>query len=362
MLIDERVFQSLLARLSNLENRYSRSEVIESGSGSAGITVVNASGATANANDVGYIDSNGQYKTTTTASLLATWCVVTAGGINGASITVTRQGIVTVNVAAGITTGQYLETSTTAGRAQGRTGASPTIFALALSNESSNTCSALLLCNRTLVPYFSANDIIRIAASAFIAAGSAQWTGTINDATPTTNPVGVTTATGSLANITPANITSELGKIILYNTTRGNSALIASIAGANITFVSIPANWQNGDALTAQDTTIGSGMRGIDMSGQTEVPTTAVALVINITASDSLMTTTSVNVAVHPYETFANSKNVFARPEVATAFTSLITPDLPLIGMKFGLNNLTSGAAATEVIIVRVNGWIEATP
>jgi hypothetical protein len=355
----------LLRKVNDLEMRYGRSEVIEtdpgSGGGGSSLEVLNSSGAAANANDVGYIDASGEYKTTTTASLIANWCVVITGGANNADIFVARQGRVTVNAATGITAGQFLETSTTAGRAQGRTLASPSIFALALTAESGNTLTALLLTGRTIVPYVSTNDIVRLNAVAFVAGGAAQWTGAINDASPTVNPVTVTTATGALANITPVS-SSELGKIIIRNTTRGNSALISSIAGANITFVSVPGNWVNGDALTAEDGTIGNGYRGIDMTGQSEIPTTAVALIVSIAASDSTMTTTSVNVGLHPYETFANSKVVFIGQQVAAVFIRFIAPALSLVGLKFGLSNQNSGALATQVIIVRVNGWIEATP
>jgi hypothetical protein len=328
---------------------------------SGAIKATNTSGATAVANDVGYINAAGEYKTTTTAAAPnINWCVVIVGGADAADIYVTRKGRVNINVATGATAGQFLQTSTTAGRAAGRTGASPSIFALALTNESSNVCSALLLTGRTYVPIASANDVIGINASLDSDTnGTTPWYGTINDAAPTTNPVTMATTTGSLANITP-NLTTNLAKMVMRNTTRGNEALISSISGNDVTFVSAPpANWVNGDAVNAESANIGNGYRLLDMSGQTEVPVTAVALNLIMVLTDSL--NPGATMYIHPDETFSGIKQKF-HTNAVTAQVFRLSRFQPLINMRFGLRNSSSTALATNLLYLGMDGYLEATP
>jgi hypothetical protein len=352
----------LVRQIRGLENRYSRSEVIETPSGGDGslINVTNASGATATPNDVGYIDAAGAYRTTIIAAAPnINWAVVIIGGANGADIYVARRGRVNVNVATGVVAGEFLQTSTTAGRADGRTGASPSIFAIALTNESANVCSALLLTARTYVSIASANDVVGINASLDSdTAGSTPWYGTINDASPTTNPVVVATTTGSLVNITP-NLSTNLAKMVVRNTTRGNEAFISSIAGANITFVSIPGNWQNGDALNAESANISNGYRLLDMSGQTEVPVTAVSLNLIMVLTDSL--NPGATMYLHPDEAFSGIKQKF-HTNAVTAQVFRLSRFQPLINMRFGLRNSSSTALATNVLYLGMDGYLEATP
>lgn len=84
------------------------------------------------------------------------------------------------------------------------------------------------------------------------------WTGTINGA-PSGANVTVTTSTGNIASITPQS-SSLLAKMRLYNTTRGNYALIQSVSGSVVTLTAnAPAGWANGDSLTVISTTVNSG-------------------------------------------------------------------------------------------------------
>ena len=324
------------------------------------LRVENTSGATAVAKDAGYINADGEYKTTTTASAPnINWCVVIVGGANNTDIFVARQGRVDVNVASGVVAGEFLETTTTAGRADGRTGASPSIFARALTNESSNVCSALLLTGRTYVPIASANDVIGINASLDSDTnGTTPWYGTINDAAPTVNPVTMATTTGSLVSITP-NLTTNLSKMVMRNTTRGNEAFISSITGNDVTFVSIPSNWVNGDALNAESANIGNGYRLLDMSGQSEVPVTAVALNLIMVLTDSLGV--GATMYIHPDETFSGVKQKF-HTNAVTAQVFRLSRFQPLINMRFGLRNSSSTALATNVLYLGMDGYIEATP
>jgi len=84
------------------------------------------------------------------------------------------------------------------------------------------------------------------------------WTGTINGA-PSGANVTVTTSTGNIASVTPSAST-HLAKMRLFNTTRGNYALIQSVSGSVITLTATaPGTWANGDALTVISTTVSSG-------------------------------------------------------------------------------------------------------
>lgn len=97
------------------------------------ILIKNTSGVSASANDVGYIDVNGEYKTTTTANLQAIWCVVIQGGANNSNIYVAIEGRVTVNYTGTAPDGisrKFLTTSTSAGNAQGLTSMRPEVFAI----------------------------------------------------------------------------------------------------------------------------------------------------------------------------------------------------------------------------------------
>jgi hypothetical protein len=324
--------------------------------------VKNTSGATAVANDVGYIDAAGEYKTTTTASLIAQWCVVLIGAANNADIHVCRRGRVTVNVTTGVVAGEYLETTTTAGRADGRTGASPSIFAVALTDETGNTCTALLLTGRSHMPITSVNDILRLNASGqTLTTGSEPWYGTINDAAPTTSPVTVATTTGALANITPLSA-NELGHIVIRNTTRGNEALVASISGANITFVSDTplATWVNGDSLNAESANIQNAFRLIDLSQATEIPATAVALLAEEYFKDTGAAAAGKAMEIVPDETYVATKTrtIYIQVQNVSFVTTTV---IPLNKKRFGCRNTATGAGAC-LLILRLCSYIAATP
>lgn len=362
-MVSEGIITELLTQMDHLDRRLSKTEVVETVLDTTqAFAIKNTSGAAAVANDVGYINAAGEYKTTTTASLIAPWCVVFVGGANNADIHVCRRGRVTVNVATGVVAGEYLETTTVAGRADGRTGASPSIFAVALTGESSNTCSALLLTGRTEVPLSSNNDVLRINFSGqSITTGTEPWYGTINDAAPTASPVTVATATGALANITPV-ISTEIGHIVIRNTTRGNEALIASITGADITFVSdVPlATWVNGDSLNAESANTQNGARLIDLSQAAEIPATAVALLLAEIFSDSGAAAAGKQLTIMPDETFlaSKNKNVYAQVQATLNSGSNI---VSLTNRRFGCRNSATGAGAC-LILMRMAAYIEATP
>ncbi|KKN57462.1 hypothetical protein LCGC14_0561740 [marine sediment metagenome] len=109
--------------------------------------IKNGSGATVAVNKIGYFDVAGDFKTTTTASLLASpWAAVISGGANNTQIVV-GQGRVTIELTANCSIGDFLISSTTAGRAGVVAAWEAAALAVALTANTSGaggTCEAML--------------------------------------------------------------------------------------------------------------------------------------------------------------------------------------------------------------------------
>lgn len=273
--------------------------------------IKNTSGGAATANDVGYIDENGEYKTTTTAYSDVAWCVVVTGGANNADIYVARRGRVTVVLNGNCSAGDYLYTSTTAGQAQPQAYMRPEVFAVALTANAGGaggTCSALLLCNRRLFSVVSANDFLRVNSSS-----DSNWKSTCNGAPAGAVVTYNTPVTGNENAIVPA-ATTQLGKLVLWNTSKtpDQYALISSVdTGANTITVTAAADvaaWLNGENIQVESTTtvIGSGREVFDVQVTSAVPELATHLLLDTNAVD----TAGGEVATHPYEAFASGAYV----------------------------------------------------
>lgn len=149
----------------------------------------------------------------------------------------------------------------------------------------------------------NANDIFRVDSPG----GASLWTGTISGAPSGTSVTVSAPATGTEGVLVPTS-TSQLAKMRLYNTTRGNSALISNYnTGTNVvTLVStVPANWANGDSLTvASQTVSGGGVSWVDLeitSGPTNKNSLFMfCIVVTGAAGETLRT--------HPLETFGAGK------------------------------------------------------
>lgn len=109
--------------------------------------IKNGSGATVAVNKIGYFDVAGDFVTTTTASFLASpWAAVISGGANNTQIVV-GQGRVTVELIANCSIGDFLISSTTAGRAGVVAVWEPAVIAVALTANTGGaggTCEAML--------------------------------------------------------------------------------------------------------------------------------------------------------------------------------------------------------------------------
>lgn len=127
---------------------------------------------------------------------------------------------------------------------------------------------------------------------------------------------------------------NALAKMRLYNTTRGNYALINSATGATITVdrnvTTLSAPWQNNDAITVVSTTVvGGGFNWCDMEvvsgivGRTQV-------FINMFITSA---TVGNSMRVHPYDaSFSTSKYTTLTAQVANVSVG-----------TFGLITITSG-------------------
>jgi hypothetical protein len=194
----------------------------------------------------------------------------------------------------------------------------------------------------------NANDIFRCDSPG----GTSAFAGTI-----ATLPGGATltynVTTGTEGAMVPVS-TSQVGKLRLYNTTRGTSALISNcVTGTNtITLTAnVPAGWVLTDVITiASQTVTGSGQPMVDIeitSGGLLGKTNAFLgfLVISATVGDRF--------TLHPFETFSASKykNVFAQVANLTSETGRL---LKLTANVFSL--FWTGTPTT--VLVREDGYL----
>lgn len=325
-----------------------------------GIVVTNTSGGAVAAGDVGYIDSAGEFKTTTTANLNASWAVVIVGGANSADIYVTRRGRVTVNyTGSDPAQGDYLVTSTTAGNAQGSSTMQPAIFAVCLAAGSSGEVEALLLCGRKPLSFFGSADVF------FVNNGSnSDFLATINGA-PSGTSVVYTPSAGNEESIKPV-ATGELAKLVLHNTTRGDYALISSVdTGTNtITLTAnAPGTWQSGDTITTRSQTNTSTVSSsyfFDLEiTSAEIDELAVAVIFQYIIKDS--GAANLSYMFHPYESNVAAKRQNFQNQVANVFYRPISGPVPIIQRRFCLLFQGSGSG-TVVAEVRAFGLIVAEP
>jgi len=321
----------------------------------------NTSGATASANDVGYIDSAGEYKTTTTANLDAEWCVVIQGAANNSDIYVAKRGRVTVAYTGSApSAGDYLVTSTSAGDAQQQTTMRPEVFAVCTANGAGGTVSALLLTQTRPVKATNANNVIAVSGSS-----QSDFQSTINGA-PTSTTVVYGTVTSGAENVINVASSSQLGKMVLHNTTRGTSRLISSVVtGTNtITTVSSTDSWADTDAIEIRSQTVDPGgapyMIDIDLSQSTSaIPATARSILLDVSNSDT--GAAGRFFGTHPFETYGASKQVLQYSRTLGTNRAYRTIAVSLLQSRFCIRVDASGAG-TAFYTVRLMGYDVAGP
>jgi hypothetical protein len=159
-----------------------------------------------------------------------------------------------------------------------------------------------------------------------------------------------TVTAGNVAVITPA-VAGQLARMRLYNSTRGNYALIVSATGATVTVdrnvTTLPAPWLDNDAITITSPTAGAGMADLEVvSGITGKS--------NVFIFSSIQSTTVGNSAgFHPFAAFSTSKYqpVFAQVNgISNSYSGLATITGNVLSIAWN-GNITS-------FILRETGYI----
>lgn len=346
--------------------KQTRSNFLSGIGAEATITVKNTSGSTASANDVGYIDEAGEYKTTSTANENVAWCVVATGGANNADIEIVRAGRATVAYAGSDpSTGDFLVTSTTAGRAQQQTTMRPEIFAVCVADGDGSTVEALLLTNTVFVPFSSDYYVVRVnsaSTSDFVAKINSAGSGGLTS----TNVPYDTISSGAEDVIVPANQGgSELGRMRLYNSTRGTYRLITAVDTSlnKITTVASTDSWADNDDITIRSQTCNPGsvpyMIDVDLSQQSEIPLLARTLEVQVLKQET-STTANRSLRLHPWETYVAEKQIVTFAQAQNSF----------MGNGFSIGLITqrfcwswnAGGTGTGTQLVQCVGYTLAVP
>jgi hypothetical protein len=328
------------------------------------LRVKNTSGSTVAANDVGYIDSAGEFKLTTTAYLDVEWAVVVSGAANNNDIIVARRGLVTVILNGNCAIGDYLYTSTTTKQAQPQAYVRAEVFAVAKTANISGaggTCEALLLTGTRMVP-LHASAPLYVAGSAH---GGSDFVAPVNGA-----PVGTSVVYGGLGFgneewIDPA--AGNLTQMRLYNAARFNWAKIASVnLGTNTITVTDAADvstWQNADTIRGRSETntgtISAGFYFADFEliDAATVPTLTRAMTVGMTVRDTAAA--AIQYALHPWVTYNGSLQTALRTQVANVPTEQDGPIITLNQRRFTMGCEANGAGTLNAMSLRVRGvWV----
>jgi hypothetical protein len=335
------------------------------GGGSPTLTVVNNSGGAVVAGNVGLLQRDAtdgyEYVETTTEEVGGLWCVVETGGADGAAITVKRSGTqVTVNYTGSAPNiGYYLTTSTTAGKAQGRSLPHFNMFAVCTGNGAGGEVEATLLCNTrfqslTSDHWFYRSDDLH---------GNSDFVATINGAPTSTSFVYNAPSAGDEKVLAPYSA-NQLALLVVWNTTRGTERLVTAVnTGTNtVTTVSSTDAWANGDTVTIRSQILpwpsSPYFIDVDISQQSEIPETARTLHMQIAKLD----TGAGNLfhMLHPYVAFSEPKIINMFNQVAAYWCYAFAP-IPLIDQRLIVRFKASGAATSYDVLV-CDGYWEAVP
>jgi hypothetical protein len=323
------------------------------GSGSSTLTIKNTSGATANDGDVGYINEAGEYKTTTTANAHLPWCAVVTGGANNADIEVATEGVVAINYAGSVpSAGHFLVTSTTAGKATRQATMRPEIMAVCLVagvGSDGQVARALLLTDTRPIPVAHTNDIYRCDA-----VSTSNFVSTISG-----TPSGATLVYGVVSagaeNVLVPSSTSQIAKMVLHNTSIGDSLLISNVnTGTNtITFTTnVPGTWANGHTITVRSQTNTANPLANTYYIDFELVTGNLnALTRAFTGLFALYDAANTpELYIHPYEANSASKAQNYAVSVAAKVTSFNPDPIPILSNRFCMAWQTAGSGTTTVV------------
>lgn len=314
--------------------------------------VKNTSGATAAAGDVGYLDANNEFQTTTTAEdKQPNPVAVVVGGANNADIYVTKGGgRLTLNYSGSDpSAGDFLTFSTTAGQVVARATMHPRILARARAAGSGGTVDAELLLRRVEVEFNSAVNLLNIPgadASDFVAVVAAA--GVVGDKVYHNPP-----SSGAQNCVSP-NTATELAKIILHNTTRAEEAFIieAGVDGTDdfirVTNSADISAWGTSDDITTRSQTNTSTI-GVSRWFDCEIISTSDAdidfLTVLLTVAASFRDTGAVDerLFLHPYKANNSPERQIAISTTTATRTEMLLY-IPLIRRRFCILWTASGS------------------
>jgi len=316
--------------------------------------IKNTSGATVAVGAVGYIDASAEFKITSTAYLVASWAVVIVGGANNADIVVAVGGskvIVTCNGNAPV--GYFLYTSSTSKQAQPLATMRSEMFAIvtkANTGGAGGTCEALLLCN----------TIPRIASPAYDLYKGSSLSDSDFVSTIATLPGGAVFTYGAVTRGDEANVvpsaTTQLAKMVMHNTDRGNDALVSNcVTGTNTVTLTddVPGDWEVGDEVTicsqTNTTNPSANVYFIDFEITSGADALTRYIIPYVAWRDS--GAANLDLTTHSYETNSNAKRRGIKIQVANVYINLPAAPVPLIKARFCMSWGASGANTANTII-----------
>jgi hypothetical protein len=178
---------------------------------------------------------------------------------------------------------------------------------------------------------------------------TAKITGTI---TATALHYNTETNEGSL------NTTEGVGRIILYNTTRGNTRLITKANRGTNTIYTLSSidDWASGDDITTLSPTVGSNFVDLDLSGF--IAASVTGLIIEIYIYDT--TVAGQLIRAHPYgTTYATYKSFPLWNKVINIFDTLDII-VPIVSQKLSFL-VTASGANTAYVVLRYHGQLSNT-
>jgi hypothetical protein len=324
------------------------------------VKAINLTAGTVTEGDIGYVAYNAaqgiEFLRTSTAELDGVqWGVALNSGESAATTQyVATRGRYYVNyTGTAPTKGQFITTSANAGLVQARTLFHPAVLGIAVENGANGKVLVQLLTqSKPYNIYAPGLNVLQLTGSS-----NTGWTGTINTGlgSLTTTNVPVATSTGSTN--TWYHTSTDLAKVRLRNLTRGNTRLVTSGSGANVTTVASTDNWANGDSLSITSVSLGSAFADLDFTQQTTFPKNTRALILNLSVSETSITVPGI-ARVQPI--VGSGLDLSVVTQVYSGHSTSYFPQ-PLNDEIMGYSVVASGAG-TCGIFVRLHGFILAVP
>lgn len=316
------------------------------------LKVKNTSGSTVTPGWVGYIvwvsGSGLEFKATTTGSVdAATACTVLVGAANNADIIVASRGRFSLLYSGTAPSQGDFLIFNGSGAVVRQTYMSPDVMAIAMAAGSGGSVDALMLTGTKPVQTSSATRIYSV-----ISHSNTAFVATINGA-PTATSVVYNAPSSGNEDVINNQAAGQLGKAVLWNSTRSTGRLIDSVnTGTNtITTVSSTDAWASGDTITIESQTVTTGITQkaieIDLSQQSVVPVLARAIMVHAYKLDS--GAIGQLLALHPVETYAASKHISIYTHTGSTYTTTQLT-VNLTNRRFAYLAAASGAGTAQVI------------